>query len=326
MDLQVSYGMTPGLQRAFAKAPFYAERWNEIKDLLEPGFSADIRKIPSAPPEIAEHGMTGEWWMPIKVSGKPWGMILLFGEVPGLSFDEKNLVNAVSDLLGAAIENDLLQKRANQAAVMEERQRLARDLHDSVSQSIYGLTLLAEAGRENALEGNREPTLHYLERTSETAHQALREMRMLLYELRPPELEKLGLEGALRYRLEAVEGRVGIVASITAKQTAPISGEYQEAFFWIALEALNNILKHANASRVNLNLRVGARRTKMEIADNGQGFEPGAGGGGMGLIGMRERAEKIGARLSIESAPGKGTRVSVELDPAHAMKEKSENE
>jgi signal transduction histidine kinase len=224
------------------------------------------------------------------------------------------------------IENDMLQKRANQAAVMEERQRLARELHDSVSQSIYGLTLLAEASREYALEGNREPTLHYLERTSETAHQALREMRMLLYELRPPELEELGLEGALRYRLEAVERRVGLEASITARQTVPISGEHQEALFWIAQEALNNILKHANASRVSLNLRASARRVKMEIADNGQGFGPGGGGGGMGLIGMRERAEKIGARLSVESAPGKGTRVSVELETAHAMKEKSEYE
>jgi signal transduction histidine kinase len=282
--------------------------------------------VPETPPELLRKGIKTALWFPLNASGKPWGVIILLGNAMTVNPAEKNLIIAVSDLLGGIIETHALQKSARAAAVIEERQRLARGLHDSVTQSLYGLTLLAEAGREYMLEGNRESALHYLERTSETAQQALREMRMLLYELRPPELEQLGLAGALRYRLDAVERRVGLEANFKIKETAPISGEHQEALFWIALEALNNTLKHAHASRVELSLRAGPRRLRLEIADNGQGFDPDNGNnGGMGLVGMRERAKKIGAVLRIESAPGKGTRLSVELDPGAAKKE-SENE
>ena len=326
MNFVPEFAIPPEIINKVGNVPVVARHFENLYKAHEPVFLSNIRDLPETPPGLFEQGMNAGLWFPLIVAGKLWGVIVLLGDAVSMNTTEKNLVMAVSDLLGTIIENHDLQKSFRAAAVMEERQRLARGLHDSVTQSLYGLTLLAEAGREYALAGSREPTLHYLERTSETAHRALREMRMLLYELRPPELEKLGLAGALRYRLEAVEQRVGLEAHITTRQTAPISGEYQEALFWIAQEALNNTLKHANASKVSLNLRVGARRVILEIADNGQGFEQkGEGGGGMGLVGMRERAERIGAQLHIESAPGKGTRVTVEL-LGLAKKEKSEHE
>jgi signal transduction histidine kinase len=234
---------------------------------------------------------------------------------------------AVADLIATAAENAQLQKSAKDVAVMEERQRLARALHDSVTQSLYSLTLFSEAGREHSLAGNQERTLHYLERSSETAHRALREMRMLLYELRPPELDRLGLPGALRYRLEAVEQRIGLEARFTVRYRVPVPAEVEEGLFWIAQEALNNVLKHANASKVFLSLISDSSQVNLEIRDNGQGFELNAQAvGGMGLVGMRERASKIGAALVLESEPGKGTRVKVKLNFDSSGKEKLEHE
>jgi signal transduction histidine kinase len=138
-------------------------------------------------------------------------------------------------------------------------------------------------------------------------------MRLLIYELRPPVLEEEGLVSALQARLEAVESRAGLEIKFHTEGKIRLGSEVQDALYRIAQEALNNVLKHAQAHRVFVSLVEDQRDVILEITDDGLGLDPmeASRGGGMGLQGMRERAAEIGAQLEVESAAGSGTRVSV---------------
>jgi signal transduction histidine kinase len=210
---------------------------------------------------------------------------------------------------------DPSRERSVRAAVAQERDRLARELHDSVTQSLYGLTLLAESWRRIAREGKIQNPEQPLAEMSKIAQQALKEMRLMVYELRPPELKREGLLGALHQRLGAVEKRAGVAARLTAEDATEFPARMEETLYAIATEALNNSIKHASASAVSVNVRSDGRRVELEISDDGRGFDPdaAAGQGGLGLTGMRERAEKMGGTLAVRTAPGEGTRVTARL-------------
>lgn len=210
-----------------------------------------------------------------------------------------------------AIENARLYEQARALAALEERQRLARDLHDSVTQTLYSLTLLAEASRRTAQSGDAGKVVENLARLGETAQQALKEMRLLVYELRPMALEQAGLADALRNRLEAVEKRAGVDAQLKVSLEADLHPTMENGLYRIAQEALNNALKHAGATVVSISLRSHGQNVEMEIADNGRGFlvEDVDGQGGMGLVSIRERVEEMGGACSITSAGGEGTRI-----------------
>jgi PAS domain S-box-containing protein len=234
--------------------------------------------------------------------------------------EEVSLAGLIADELGVAVENAHLQQQARQLAIVRERERLARELHDSVTQSLYSLTLLAEAGRQRSqAEGNARMSQH-LERLGEIGQQALKEMRLLVYELRPLVLRREGLAGALQQRLDAVEKRAGIHARLLIESGSPtawseLPAEVETALFRIALEALNNALKHAAATEVTVRMWLEPDRVSLEVEDNGSGFNLDDAGstGGLGLISMRERAGQIGADLDIETAPGAGCTVRVRL-------------
>ena len=227
-----------------------------------------------------------------------------------------------------AVENAQLYEQAQQVAVVEERQRLARELHDSVTQSLHSSTLLAEAGQRLAGVGDLERTRHYLVRLGEISQQALKEMRLLVYELRPMALQEVGLVRALQQRLDAVERRAGVDARLVVVGGEPedasvdLPAAVEGAFYRIAQEALNNALKHSQPSSVTVTLRkegsLTNRRVAMEVTDDGKGFEPGAGdgAGGIGLPSMRERAERVGGTLTIHSTPDQGTTVRIEIELA----------
>jgi signal transduction histidine kinase len=209
-------------------------------------------------------------------------------------------------------ENARLHERARQAAVLEERQRLSRELHDSVTQSLYGVSLQAEAASRALMAGDAAPIAANLKEIGETTQEALGEMRLLLFELRPPLLEERGLFGALQSRLGAVESRAGLTTEIQGEGAERLAPETEQELFRLAQEALNNVLKHAHAHRVTVRLDVTDANATLEVADDGLGFEPALkGGAGFGLPGMRERAERVGGALEIESEPGGGTTVRV---------------
>jgi PAS domain S-box-containing protein len=198
-------------------------------------------------------------------------------------------------------------------AAQEERQRLARDLHEAVTQSLYSASLMAEAARRHA-PGNLSVTGDYISRLSELSQQALRQLRLLVYELRPTLLEQEGLVGALRHRLEAVEQRAGIQARLIDETSAEIPRPLQSELFWIAQEALNNSLKHAAATTTTVTVGAAPEDVWLEVRDNGCGFAIDAGrSNGRGLNRLRERVARLGGQLEIESEPGGGTVVRAYL-------------
>jgi signal transduction histidine kinase len=211
------------------------------------------------------------------------------------------------------VENARLYRQAEQLAVVKERERLARELHDSVTQSLYSLTLLSEAGRRLAITGDLDRVEKHLDRLGDISQQALKEMRLLVYELRPLVLRREGLVGALQQRLDAVEKRAGIEARLLTEGEMELATPVEEALYRIAQEALNNALKHAAATSVTVHISTEDDRVTLEIVDNGKGFNPQDSGnmGGLGLVSMRERAEKLDGTVTVISAPEKGTSVQV---------------
>lgn len=208
-----------------------------------------------------------------------------------------------------------LQGQEKQIAIMEERNRLARELHDSVTQSLYSLTLFAEAGRNLTQQGEFERAGHLFDDLLLTGQQALKEMRLMVHKLRPSLLEKEGLVRAIQHRLNAVEGRAGVHHQLVIEGAIDLSPEIEDALYSIAQEALNNTLKHANANSVRLTLRQTPGNLTMLIVDDGVGYswESAASGGGLGLTSMRERAVGIGSSITFETAAGEGSTVRVEV-------------
>jgi signal transduction histidine kinase len=160
----------------------------------------------------------------------------------------------------------------------------------------------------------------HLRELRDTAQEALREMRLLIFELRPLALEKGGLATALQVRLDSVETRAGIQASLHVEGKERLPHTIQEELYHIAREALNNVLKHAHAQHVRIQLQFQDDATSLQVSDDGVGFDPQASkGGGLGLPGMKERVQKINGELRIESAPGQGTTVSVRVPTNNRM-------
>jgi len=226
--------------------------------------------------------------------------------------EDMALFSAMADQLGIMVENIRLRQVGEEAAVLRERQRLARDLHDSVTQSLHSLVLSADTAQV-LLEQDRSARLKLsLTHLAQSARQALKEMRLLLYELRPVVLQELGLVEALRQRLEMVERRAGVDAQLVCPETSGWPPAWEEDVFSVAVEALNNSLKHSRAAQVAVSLGRGVAGLELSVADNGCGFDPQRlPPGGLGLRNMAERAERLGGALEIDSAPGQGTRVKL---------------
>ena len=223
---------------------------------------------------------------------------------------------------------EALRESEMEKAVAEERSRLARELHDSVTQSLYSLTLFSEAARHMAEDIGEENIEQYIGQIGVIGQQALKEMRLLVYELQPIELEKDGLVRVLRKRLEAVEGRAGVEARLEVDELIKLPVNVEHELYRIAQEALNNALKHAAASSVVVYLRQSNGWIEMEIVDDGVGFNPEVTPdlGGMGLKSIRDRAENIDGSVTIRSQPGEGTSVKVNVQQITADDQSTETE
>jgi PAS domain S-box-containing protein len=229
--------------------------------------------------------------------------------------EEMELLTSVGEQLGVVVENARLRNQAEQLMVLEERNRLARELHDSVTQSLYSVTLFAEAGLNLTQKNEYKRIGSLFADVLETSQQALKEMRLLVHKLRPSILEKEGLVRALQHRLKAVEGRAGIKNQLIVEGTLDLTNELEETLFHVAQEALNNSLKHAHATEVRVYLRQNEQDLILLVKDNGRGFDPetAAEGSGLGLISMRERVEKLGGEIIYQSVAGQGTEIQVRL-------------
>jgi len=291
-------------------------RLGQGEPVLIPDLAADPR-LPEFGLKLDQFAYLG---VPMRARGQVMGVLSLIGdETHQFNAEEVALLASVADQVGVAIENARLRQQAERAAIVEERERLARELHDSVTQSLYSLTLFAEAGVNLLDSGNIEAARHDLARMGETAQQALKEMRLLVYELRPLDLQHEGLIGALHQRLSAVEGRVNIRARLVAEELIELPAPVEEELYRIAQEALNNALKHAAATSVSIYLRTENGRVELEVVDDGKGFNPNAlsNTGGMGLVSIRKRVEKLGGLLTIVSSPAEGSSVKVNVKIAN---------
>lgn len=275
----------------------------------------DVREDPGYV-EMKGSGTLSELTVPIKVKGKVIGV--LDAQSKHLNaFDDSDLMvlQSLADQTAVAVENAQLYKQAQQLAVVEERNRLARELHDSVTQALYGITLHAEAAYRQLEAQRADLANEQLSELRSTAQEALREMRLLIFELRPSVVEMQGLVPALRARLEAVEERAGLRVEMNLDDHLNLSDRVQDGLYRIAQEALNNALKHAKANQIRLNLSGSLSKVTLEIFDDGLGFKPDEAieGGGLGLDGIIERAELLRGELTIDSWPGKGTTIRIEV-------------
>ncbi|MBW7885309.1 MAG: PAS domain-containing protein [Caldilineaceae bacterium] len=252
--------------------------------------------------------------VPIEADGVVSGVVLFFFVDPRhLTAEGEEIAMALATQIALALNTDQLQRRAQAASALKERERLARELHDAVTQSVYSLTLFAEAGRRLASIGQIDRVQEYLQLLGDTAQHALKEMRLMLYELRPAVLEQVGLLGALRQRLEAVEQRAGMDVRLEVNEALQLPADVEEGLYRICQETLNNALKHALATEVVVRIDQHDRGVKLEIRDNGIGFDPEDPevNSGEGFSSIRERVRQLNGQLIIDSTPEQGTVVVV---------------
>jgi two-component system nitrate/nitrite sensor histidine kinase NarX len=227
---------------------------------------------------------------------------------------EQRLLVALGQRAALAIQNARLYEQVQQAAALEERQRLARELHDAVTQTLFTTALIAEVLPDlwelDAQEGRRQ-----LDELRRLTRGALAEMRTLLVELRPAGLTEMQLADLLRQLSEATAGRTRLEVDVVLRgQQRPLPSEVQVALYRLAQEALNNVVKHAHARRASIELEyVGSGGVRLRVTDDGRGFDlsnVAAGHLGQGI--MRERARAIGAAFQLDSRPGEGTSINIQ--------------
>jgi signal transduction histidine kinase len=217
--------------------------------------------------------------------------------------------------------NNVREQAELKNAVLEERNRIARELHDSLTQSLYSLTLWAEAGRRVVAEGATDLAEEYFGQVGELAQQSLKEMRLLVHELRPLDLDTHGFIGGIQQRLDAVESRAGVRALLQVEGEFNLPIEMQEGLYRVVQESLNNALRHAGADSVTVTIVSARDCIELRVSDDGKGFDPSAavGSGGMGLTGMGERVKRMGGTLIIDSSPGMGTTILVQLSVSKSV-------
>jgi signal transduction histidine kinase len=255
--------------------------------------------------------------VPIVSKGTVIGAFYLTGKKGAKEFDEADqmLIERFAAHAAIVVENALLFEQSRELSIVEERNRLARDLHDSVTQTLFSLSLTAEAAAE-LIDGSPERAKLQVRKVAELARESLEEMRGLVFQLRPGDLSSEGLVPTLRKHLEFVERLHGTHVDIDVTGERRLDPGVETALFRIVQEALNNALKHAKSNRLHVVVEMTDGVVRCVVSDNGVGFKPGAlpvRTKHLGLTSMEERVRELGGSLRIDSAPGEGTTVSVEV-------------
>ena len=251
-------------------------------------------------------------WMgvPIKFQEHLIGIFSIYHNEPdAFSPEMANLTLAFAAQTAVAIENSRLFKQAQIGAAIKERNRLSQELHDSVTQALYSLILYSEASRLALLSGELDSTEKHLGDVITFAREAMSDLRLLIFELRPTVLEDEGFIGALQSRLEAVEKRAGCKTECVIQGDPNLSPEIETELYWVVHEALNNVLKHSKASNVYLDIKFSKEVTSIILCDDGVGFD--ATNivliSGIGMKTIAERVKGLNGTFTIESSSGQGT-------------------
>ncbi len=301
------------------------ERYETPEGTSTPELPADYRYIADATTDprmgplrdaATREGFRSMLFVSLRYRGELRGVFVLYhNEVRTYSETEIGLARTFGEQAAIAIEHARLFEESRRLAVVDERNRLARELHDSVTQSLFSISLITRALPE-LMDRDASRARERVERLTELAGGALAEMRSLIFELRPAALEQEGLVSAITKFAAAFESREGVTVSIAIARERRLPLDQEEALFRIAQEALNNVAKHAQAAAVTIELNFDDGCTALLVRDNGIGFDPAAqpaGRRGFGMTSMRERATLAGAALELRSAPGAGTEIRVTL-------------
>jgi PAS domain S-box-containing protein len=312
-------GFTAGLQAAYsagAQSPTL-QAFRRRRPMLVRDFRRFVLNNPLYAP--IHHFVREAPWdtlyiVPLISRGRALGTINLYylpEQEPGE--DEKVFLGAVADQTAVAVENVRLFAGVRGKAALEERQRLARELHDSVSQALYGITLGTKTAR-TLLDKNPDRVADPLDYVLSLAEAGQAEMRALIFELRPESLETEGLIAALEKQAAALKARHEIEVDAVLCDEPEASLEAKEAVYRIAQEALHNTVKHAHAANVQIKMECDSEWITLEVSDDGIGFDAqGDFPGHLGLRSMRERALRLGGTLEVDSTSGKGTRICAQI-------------
>lgn len=278
----------------------------------------EIENDGTTPPEFKNHRLAvrkafaGSLAVPLMVQNSVYGaMVFYYVEPQEFTEEQVQLAMAFADQVSLAIENARLRLQAEQNAVLAERGRLARDLHDAVTQTLFTASLISDV-LPRLWERNPQLGALKLDELRSLTRGALSEMRTLLIELRPDTFSEVDVGDLCQHLINAFAGRTGIAVKFSQEIQSPLPLEIKEVFYRVAQEALNNIAKHAQATEVSIHLCVKDNWAKVQIQDNGVGFDAAdLSAENLGLRIMRERVEEIQAQLVLESIPGKGTRISI---------------
>jgi len=254
-------------------------------------------------PIVAPEGVIGAFYLTEKIGA------------PDFGGDDEELIRLLAAHAAIAITNARLYEESRELSIVAERNRLALDLHDAVSQKLFGVVLSAEAAA-TLLERDPAAAREQVAKLQTLAQEALDELRSLVFELRPPDLERDGLCGALRKHVDMLRRLQQREIDLDVDDAVPGDAVRDGDVLRIAQEALQNALRHANAEHVVLRLHADDGRLVLEVEDDGVGFEPRRSGlrsRRLGLTSMEERAQRLGGVLEIRSAPGAGTTVRLEV-------------
>jgi signal transduction histidine kinase len=279
-------------------------------------------------PDIHDHPRFRGWWpsahpdmrsflgVPIVTREGVIGAFYLTDKerARGFGDEDREMIELLAAHAAIAITNAGLYERSRELSMLAERNRLALELHDAVSQKLFSLVLTAEAAGTQVGRDDEAARAH-VARLQALAREALEELRSLILELRPPELERDGLCGALRKHVEGLRRLHRIDVDLDIDDAVPGEGRRDGEVLRVAQEALQNAVRHAGAERIGVKLNRHDGRMVLEVSDDGAGFDPAdpaLRSRRLGLTSMEERAQRIGGRLEVRSAPGEGTTVRLE--------------
>lgn len=284
---------------------------------------ADVRKDPRFEGWPAAHPELSDFLgLPIRDGDEVLGALFLANKrCPkpdggcGFTEEDEQLLSILAQHAAIALTNARLYERSRELTIAEERSRLAHELHDAVSQKLFSLRLTAQAA---AALIDRDPVRakDELQQVAALAAEAADELGAAVVELRPAALDEDGLVATLRTQVQVLDRAHSARVTFTARGVRALPSAQEEATLRVAQEALHNALRHAQAKHVDVVLERRGRGAVLRITDDGIGFDPMAVrrvGRHLGLVSMRDRASGVGGRLTVESAPGKGTTIEMEV-------------
>jgi signal transduction histidine kinase len=273
---------------------------------------ADIRAHPQFAGWPTTHPeLTDFLGMPIVDGEEILGELFLANKPGGFTAEDEELLRLLAAHAAIALVNARLYERSRELSIVEERNRIAHELHDAVTQKLFSLRLTADAARTLA-DSDPVAAAAQIDLVRDLAAEVSAELRAIVVGLRPVELAGDGLAVALRKQAELLDRVHPAVVRLDASPIPRLSPDREEAAFRIAQEALHNALRHGQPATVRIELSASGRTVVLEVTDDGCGFDP-AVPGRLGLASMRDRARAVGGRLNVRSAPGAGTTVRLEV-------------